>query len=212
MKFFTNGISMLGSMICILSTILGGSVIAQNTGEKILMSLSVSGGNISDSVNTKNIISLNGQIDKDGDAIEFNGENSWISTAKPAFASNNIPFKIELRLKTTSETNQAVISGIYGKSTSIMVGINRKKVTFTTYNKSVEVLKGNTEIADGLWHDVVVTYKNGTKEIYVDGKLDASEANVSISGKTDGWRIGKQSELYPIFFKGQVSSVKISAE
>lgn len=205
--------STLGLIIYVLSMISAGSLIAQNTGEKILMSLSVVDGNISDSADAMNIISVNGQIDKDGNAIEFNGENGWISTTKPAFASNNIPFKIELRFKTTSATNQAIISGIYGKSTSIMVGINRKKVTFMTYDKSVEILKGNIEIADGQWHDVVVTYKNGTKEIYVDGKLDASEANVkNISGKTDGWRIGKQSELYPLLFMGQISSVKISAE
>lgn len=188
------------------------SVSAQNTGEKLLMSLKVTNGVISDCVDKGNIISLHGEIKKDGSIMEFNGEDSWISTVSPTFENNNIPFKIKLRFKTDSDMDQTIVSGIDGNSTSIFVGIREKKVVFMTYAKSPETLIGETEIADGQWHNITVIYKNNSKELYVDGKLEASVANITISGKSNGWRIGKQSELYSMFFKGQVSSVKISVE
>lgn len=171
-------------------------------------------GQIIDSVNNKNIIELNGKFNDDNDFIEFNGK-SWIITTKPIFKDNNdVTFQMEIKFKTDKNIDQAMLSGISGKSTHIVVGVTGKRIVFMTYAGKPDYLMGKSEVTDGQWHKLAVTYdKNSlTKSIYVDGKLEANKKITGISGKSNGWRIGKQSEFHPLLFNGEIEYIKITDE
>ncbi len=116
-----------------------------------------------------------------GQAFSFNGQGSYIDLGTGADIVGTGAFAVAAWIRTTSSGTQMILNqrdannfnGEYGLS------LNGGQVNWYTYgnNQYGFNFNSNASVNDGNWHLIVaVRQADGTGQIYIDGKLDNSQA------------------------------------
>jgi uncharacterized repeat protein (TIGR01451 family) len=114
-----------------------------------------------------------------GQAFSFNGSSSYVDLGTGADIVGTGPFAVGAWIKTTADgviINQRDAANYNGEYVLAVVG---GKVSWSTFgnNQYGFNFTSNATVADGNWHYVVgVREADGTGQIYIDGKLDSSQA------------------------------------
>jgi hypothetical protein len=150
----------------------------------------------------------NGAIGKYNSSFSFDGTDDYI----------DVPSSVSLKTMTisawinTSTSSTQYISERNNTSYYFATGVTSGKVCFYLGSASANWLCSSQTVTDGTWHHVVGTYDGTTKDIYVDGKLDASTSgsgdinptstNINIGVRING---GTPSG----YFNGQIDDFRI---
>ena len=148
-----------------------------NTGDSITFEVNV------DSLSGDGYYTLGRNDGKPGNALNFDGSDDAVTIHDPAYMSQmTTEFTIEMwmRLEAAPTTGQMLLSqiGSNNATSSFIVAMNTAAVPrLGVYNgSSFDGLAINPvdEISQNKWHHLAFTFKNGTINTYVDGKLSSS--------------------------------------
>lgn len=142
-------------------------------------------------------------------SLELDGTDDEITTAdSPSLDMANMT--VSAWIKTSNAAEQCIVernnSTFYFCTSSgkLRYWINSVAATWTISNKSVN---------DNEWHHVLGTWDGTNKKLYIDGKLDITEAGSGgdISNTTVGLNIGvrKNAGVPQNYFNGQIDEVKL---
>lgn len=141
---------------------------------------------------------------KIGKAYTFNGTNSQINI--PRFMNGNV-FSISAWIKTSSATNQIIVTGSAGGAISLRVDAAGTVSLMKLAGITVGTSSGT--VANGVFNHVVVTYDAaGVYTFYINGAVSGTGTNVQtfvFSGTNDG--IGSNGG--GTSFNGQIDEVGI---
>ena len=116
--------------------------------------------------------------------LSFDGTEDWVELPTPRYDTVGAiaTVTIDAWVRTSSNWEIPVISWDDNQYWQLSIGNDRtghpqKRVRWATLDESLQSqdLNGITDVADGDWHHIAVTYEagSGRKQIYVDGRLDA---------------------------------------
>jgi hypothetical protein len=142
-------------------------------------------------------------------SLELDGTDDEITTAdSPSLDMANM--SVSAWIKTSNAAEQCIVernnSTFYFCTSSgkLRYWINGVAATWTISNKSVN---------DNEWHHVLGTWDGTNKKLYIDGKLDITEAGSGgdISSTTVGLNIGvrKNAGVPQNYFNGQIDEIKL---
>lgn len=160
---------------------------------------------------------------KFGGAVALDGDDAYSATDDADFKPTG-NFTISAWVKKTSKTNSEVIFQSYSQNTnragfflrtnptSGVASLWSGKNTGLTIGTDAGVISGATDVCDGDWHHVVVTWDGSYLRIYVDGDSDASPvawSNAPVYAATNYVRVGCRcnSGSNDEFFTGSLDDV-----
>jgi len=159
--------------------------------------------------------SVLGKFDR---ALQFDGNNDYVGLPRGASILGTGPLAVSAWIKTSRHTDQVVVQQRSAGGTSgyngeyqLKVAANGK-VKWMTYGDSQWGFSftSNRTVNDGQWHHLVaVRESDGTGRIYIDGKLDASQAGTSRTLVRNFVYIGADMRDNNAFFDGQIDEVSI---
>lgn len=96
---------------------------------------------------------------------------------------------------------------------------NNAKIVWQPYDDTNFAIVGNTTVGDGVWHQVVVTFKSGEHFLYVDGKEDGTGNTVgnfadrpAVPVQIGRWLAGANASIDDIlFYKRILTRQEVSA-
>ncbi|UCF42224.1 MAG: LamG domain-containing protein [Planctomycetota bacterium] len=154
-----------------------------------------------------------GQIDG---ALEFDGENDYISCGTGPALTGMGPFSVSAWVKTDIVKGHAIVvqrgpgsanNGMYGVSI-----LADGRAQFGVYNSGHGfTCRSSVIVYDGLWHHVAAVRTNSTDgKIYVDGSLSGSDSGParSLNSLLPVW-IGGPGFTGPFRFEGKIDEVMI---
>ena len=142
-------------------------------------------GNPSDSIGTNNGVwqgTAAYTAAEVGQGFAFSGQNNVTVVDSPALHGLVSAITMETWVKVNSlsinaNSSQATLVGKGANSWTLNIFTPTGQIDFDTVGPSNLTLRGNKNVNDGQWHHVVAAYDGITKNIYVDGVLDASVAS-----------------------------------
>jgi hypothetical protein len=151
---------------------------------------------------------------KYGQALSFDGTSSYV--AVPDSSSLQITGAITLMawVKTNDLNKQAVITKSGGYLLYVGTGGDGAVYGYL-YGTTSGWLGGSTDVADGLWHLIALTYDPNAGannfKLYVDGALNAQyTVTGSISPSTNRIGIGDRPDVgYRDFFSGTIDEARV---
>jgi hypothetical protein len=151
---------------------------------------------------------------KYGTALSFNGLSNYV--AVPNSQSLQITGAITLMawVKTSDSNKQAVITESGGYLLYVGTGGDGAVYGYL-YGTTSSWIGGTTNIADGLWHLIALTYDPNAGannfKLYVDGALNAQyTVTGSISASTNRIGIGDRPDVgYRDFFNGTIDEARV---
>lgn len=136
------------------------------------------------------------------DAYDFDGTNDYISLGNPSnlsFSSSDA-FSISVWFKSGSNTYLPIIwKGYYSyagdtKYMEINSSYADNKVNvFVRHDYNSKSLTSSSTYNDSSWHHLVVTYDNGSMELFIDGSSEGTVSSVDYQSTTQNWEIGRRN-------------------
>lgn len=137
--------------------------------------------------NSGNGVNLNGTITgatwnnngKFSKALSFDGSGDTVALAGTSALNivNNLTLSAWINPSTlTQASNPEIIAKSGGAYFYRMRFLDGGKVRFNTYGASDTVLESTATLVASTWTNIVMTYDGQNKKIYLNGKLDSSEA------------------------------------
>ena len=152
-----------------------------------------------------------------GNALDFDGVNDRIQIGVSTLGQND--FSISARIKFFSNISAAHVRGIVsidnsGSSVRVRLGVTSDgELRFGLYTGSSGWKEKTltTNLADGMFHDVVVTYdRNGEAKAHVDGVFAGSVDISGVTGSVSGTiHVGYDKFGGPGYFNGVIDEVQI---
>ncbi len=173
---------------------------------------------------------LSGVEGKVGKAIQFNGFGQQIALGREASIVGTGPFTVSFWTRTTDKRRQVLISqrddddfqgrdwdfssSLYGYDGQYQIEISEEgKIQFWEYNRAMLYpfqLQSKTVIRDGNWHRIVSKrLKDGTGELWIDEKLEATQNAPLLDLKPHTVFIGADGRDRIHFFSGDIDELVI---
>lgn len=149
-----------------------------------------------------------------GEALSFDGSSNYVAVPNSASLQTTGTITLEAWIKTNSMTKQAIIT----KSGSYLLYTGTGgdgKVYGYLYGTTSGWKVGTTNVADGAWHLIALTYDPSAGannfKLYVDGNLDAQyTVTGAISASTQRVGLGDRADVgYRDFFNGAIDEAHI---
>ena len=153
-----------------------------------------------------------------GQGFAFSGQNNVTVVDSPALHGLVSAITMETWVKVNSlsinaNSSQATLVGKGANSWTLNIFTPTGQIDFDTVGPSNLTLRGNKNVNDGQWHHVVAAYDGITKNIYVDGVLDASVAstgNINLTSAVLTLADNPESDVYGQFhFNGWLDEVSL---
>jgi 3-deoxy-D-manno-octulosonate 8-phosphate phosphatase KdsC-like HAD superfamily phosphatase len=158
---------------------------------------------------------------KQSDRVLFlDGDGDYVQIADdPQFLFTNQAFTVEVWIKPAAFnlTWQAIVN-LGDDSWRLQRFQQENYLTFDSDhddggNRYQHHLFAHTDVLDGNWHHVAITFDGSKKEIYVDGVLENSASPGPIKevdfGPQQSLRIGSNSQINDREYEGQIDDVRI---
>ena len=146
-----------------------------------------------------------------GGAIDLNGRDSYVRVAdKSAFnMGNEVTIACWVNFRSVDHEWAAIVTK--GDSAWRLSAVETQRKFHVSVNDWDKVgLNGQTEVPAGQWHQVVAVYDGKNLSLYVDGKLDGTQAWAGGIGKNDfNVLIGENAQQKGRFFDGLIDDVRV---
>ena len=146
-----------------------------------------------------------------GQAGVFNGSSSVIDFAQPLLINT---FSVSVWVKTNNISTRRVVLGnayagsSYGNALQILGTSGYAQFEWAISNSWL-VLTSSVNVADGNWHNTVVTISEGYQSMYVDGNLAVSSTNANDQQVTNAnFKIGANWNNTE-YFNGSIDQVRV---
>lgn len=147
-------------------------------------------------------------------AVRFDGVDDVVST--DSTVQNPLVFTVEAWFNTTSTAGGKII-GLGNQPQGLSSSYDRHvylnpagQVNFGAYTGTQAVVTSAQSYNDGAWHHVVATMGPDGMRLYVDGLLQASNANTVAQNYAGHWRIGGDSSWSGTsFFEGLIDEAAV---
>jgi hypothetical protein len=149
-----------------------------------------------------------------GDALSFDGATNYVAVPDSPSLEITGAITLEAWVETNNVGKQAVITKSGGYLLYVGAGGDGKVYAYL-YGTTSAWLGGTTNVADGLWHLIALTYdpNGGTNnfKLYVDGALEAQyTVTGSISSTSNRVGIGDRPDVgFRDFFNGTIDEPRI---
>lgn len=137
-------------------------------------------------------------------AMLFDGTSGKIQTVSTLLFP--VTCTIEFWIKTSSQTQRAIVSNKIGASSDLLCGILS---TGAYVFGSTIFVYGTRPLSDGAWHHCVCVMSNNLGAIYVDGTLDASTATTRNVGATAAVSFGWDEKEPTLWYLGRLDEIAI---
>jgi len=153
-----------------------------------------------------------------GGSWVFDGSDDRIllegSTTSAWTLPSNTNWTVNVWVKTTTTANGLGQGSIFSNSSGgpvySMMGINAGVMTYWHYNNTWLQSSGTTTVNNGSWHMLTwVNNDNQTMNLYVDGNLDASGVDSSLSGGSVNY-LDIIGASWAAYFQGNIASLQIN--
>lgn len=138
-----------------------------------------------------------------GSSLEFNGTSSYVDAGAINLDGSDLTLSTWIKVN-SFKTGFPFISSIMGTevagSASAFVrlgdaGLAAEKVQFIIRVNGVDVkLDGSQSLSAGKWYHIATTYDGAEMRIYINGRLDASQAQTGSISSNDLFAIGRNFE------------------
>lgn len=127
-------------------------------------------------------------------AVTLDGAKGWVST--PTLVANPQTYSAQIWFRTTT-TLGGLLTGFVAAQTGPGGQMDRLtwmdtsgRLVFGTYPGAVRTLTTEGQYNDGQWHQVIATQSSAGKSIFVDGILQAADAETTAEAFSGYWRVG----------------------
>lgn len=151
-------------------------------------------------------------------AFSFDGSDDYVDLGDDSvFDFNNTKLTISAWINTSSSSDQTILTKYEstndnGYEYRIDENSGWKMRFLTADGTTQDNVYGNTDVNDGSWHHVAVTYDNSSNDVqhYFDGRADGSgTVGQGISTNNIAAGIGKQVDNDTDHFNGLMSDVRV---
>jgi len=149
-----------------------------------------------------------------GSALEFDGEDDYVSCGTGPTITGTGPLAVSAWVKTDRVKGHAIVVQRSESSANGSYGVSIRadgRAQFYVYNGGYGFLfQSDVTVDDGLWHHVAAVRTNSTDgEIYVDGSLSGSDSGPARSLNNVPVWIGGPGFTGPFVFDGLIDDVRI---
>ena len=174
--------------------------------------------NVNDIGNTYNGVNSNVTFNasgKFGAAAVFNGSSSGInlpSSLNTSVIDATGAFSISMWINANDiSTIQYLFAA--GIANNIDLGINTNnlgtgKIVWTIYNTSYSYLISTTTITTNTWYNIIVTYNNGLRELFINGASQGTATKTLVENSTAP-TLGYRNTGGSVYFNGEIDQVRI---
>jgi len=145
-------------------------------------------------------------------AMEFNGTDEYISAGNPTELQFTSSFSISGWFKSSSATNQRIVSKDDGTNRSYLVQLQSNGVVRGTVFKSGSGQNNDSSsgFADGDWHHFVFTFENGVgTKLYIDNGTPTVNASANaVDNDPSIFTIGTRGDGLN-YFNGDIDEVAV---
>jgi hypothetical protein len=140
--------------------------------------------------------------------FDFDGSDDYITLGTPTYLKITGDISISAWIKTTSSNAMTTIN-INDKWGLYFSGGSKIRFNFRNPSDDFKYVESATVINDGNWHHVMGVNDQTNLKLYVDGVLDASNADGSAGTTgTSDTRIGSRFNN-SLYFDGNIASIQI---
>ncbi len=152
---------------------------------------------------------------KFNEAANFNGSSSGINF--PSSLNTNVidatgAFSISMWIN-ANDINTIQYLFAANTTNNIDLGINSDnqgvgKIVWTVYNTSYSYLISTTTITTNTWYNIVVTYNNGSRELFINGVSQGTATKTLIESSIEP-TLGYRNTGGSVHFNGKIDQVRI---
>jgi len=146
-------------------------------------------------------------------ALSFNGSDEYISAGNPTELQFTSDFSISGWFKSSSATNQRIVSKDDGTNRSYLVQLQsngKVRAQIYTGGGTAQVNESVSGFGDGNWHHFVFTFENGVStKLYIDNAAPTVDSVVSaIDNDPADFEIGRKGNSTN-YFNGDIDEIAV---
>lgn len=146
-------------------------------------------------------------------ALSFNGSDEYISAGNPTELQFTSDFSISGWFKSSSATNQRIVSKDDGTNRSYLVQLQsngKVRAQIYTGGGTAQVNESVSGFGDGNWHHFVFTFENGVgTKLYIDNAAPTVDSVVSaIDNDPADFEIGRKGNSTN-YFNGDIDEIAV---
>lgn len=144
----------------------------------------------------------------DYQGIRFDGTNDRILYgARPLYAIGSGDFSFVTKFRTSFKGNYGTVVNLYNSNNNEIILYTHQTSGVTRLWVGAQVANGTIDVADNKFHTVIFTRRNGSVNVYIDGKLNSSFTSTTSFPSPFYLTVGRRyaDTAYP--FNGTISGI-----